>query len=330
MIASFTTDAVRRSQRVEFWRRFVCNHVADIDCRVDRQADFQGLIHTYAFGRMSLSTLAADPHWVGRATDRIERVRNDYFLVIFQMSGSAQYRQNRHDSILRKGDFVLYEPRLPYEMALCDRFEHITLRLPRSALRSLSNSLAEIVGKPVRSQTFGGELVGRLLTATVRRIPNLPPRATYAYAESIADLIVHAIVQEVASCPRQLRPTKGYTLAQAKQFILDNLHRDDLSLRMIGDRIGVSPRQVNRLFRAEGTSTGQWIKGMRLERCAATLIDSESVSIALSQVAFDAGFNDISHFCRDFKRRYGLSPGQYRRKFNSAAGQGQPMKRRRK
>ena len=315
---------------MEFWRRFVCSHVADIDCWVDRQADFQGHIHTYAFGRMSLSKLNADPHWVGRAGDRIDRARNDYFLVIFQMSGSAQYSQNGYDSLLRKGDFVLYEPRLPYEMTLCDRFEHLTLRLPRSAFLSLSNSLAEIVGPPVRAQTFGGELVGRLLTATVRRIPNLPPRATYVYAESVADLIVHAIAQEVAGCPRQLRPTRGYTLAQAKQFILDNLHRDDLSLRMISDRVGVSARQINRLFRAEGTSTGQWIKGMRLERCAATLVDSESISIALSQVAFDAGFNDISHFCRDFKHRYGLSPGQYRRKFNSAAGQGQPTRRRRK
>lgn len=330
MIASFATDVVRRSQRVEFWRRFVCNHVADIDCRVDRQADFQGLIHTYAFGRMSLSTLTAEPHWVGRAGDRINRARNDYFLVIFQVGGSAEYSQNGHDSLLRKGDFVLYEPRLPYEMTLRDRFEHITLRLPRNAFRSLSNSLPEIVGPPVRARTFGGELVGKLLTATVRRIPNLPPRATYVYAESVADLIVHAIAQEIAGCPRQLRPTKGYTLAQAKQFILDNLHRDDLSLKMISDRIGVSPRQINRLFHAEGTSTGQWTKSMRLERCAATLIDSESVSIALSQVAFDAGFNDISHFCRDFKRRYGLSPGQYRRKFNSAAGKGQPVQRRRK
>ncbi len=328
MIASFTTDAVRRSQRVEFWRRFVCNHVADIDCRVDRQADFQGVIHTYAFGRMSLSTLAADPHWVGRARDRINRVRNDYFLVIFQMGGSAEYSQNMQDSILREGDFVLYEPRLPYEMTLGDGFEHVTLRLPRSALRSLSNSLADVVGKPVRAGTFGGELVGRLLTATARRIPGLPPRTTYVYAESIADLIVHAIAQELANCPRQLRPTKGYTLALAKQFILDNLHRDDLSLKMISDRVGVSARQINRLFRAEGISAGQWIKGMRLERCAATLVDSESMPVALSQVAFDAGFSDISHFCRDFKRRYGLSPGRYRRKFNSAAEPGQPTQKR--
>lgn len=324
MIASFTTDAVRTSQRIEFWQRFVCNHVADIDCRVDGSADFRGVIHTYAFGRMSLSTLAADPHWVGRAKRRINRARNDYFLVIFQSDGTAKYSQNGHDSLLRKGDFVVYEPRLPYEMVLCDRFEHVTLRLPRSALRSVSDSFSQIFGRPVRARTLGGELVGKLLTAIVHRISNLPPRTTYAYAESIVDLIAHAIAQELTDCARQLRPTRGYALAQTKQFILDNLHRENLSLKMISDRIGISTRQINRLFHAEGVSTGQWIKNMRLERCAATLVDSESMATAIGQVAFDTGFSDLSHFCRDFKRHYGLSPGQYRRQFNGMAEQIQP------
>ena len=48
------------------------------------------------------------------------------------------------------------------------------------------------------------------------------------------------------------------------------------------------------------------------------------MAMAISQVAFDTGFGGLSHFCRDFKRRYGLSPGQYRRQFNGRAEQIQP------
>ena len=320
VLAQFTTDAVRRGQRVEFWRQFVCDHVADVDCWLDEPVDFSGRINTYSFGRMSLSTLAADPHRVGRAKDRINRARNDYFLVIFQMSGSARYAQNGSESTLTKGDFVLYEPRMPYEMTLCEPFEHITLRLPRNALRGLSHDLCKVIGKPVRARTLGGELVGGLLASIVHRIGNLPLDTTFVYAESVVDMIVHAIANELTSESGRPRSVKGYTLAQAKQYILNNLHRDDLSLAMISDNIGVSQRHINRIFHTEGVSTGQWIKNMRLERCAAALVDSESISTPIGQIAFSAGFGDISHFCRDFKRRYKLTPSQYRKKFNAGAG----------
>ena len=205
---------------------------------------------------------------------------------------------------------------MPYEMTLRERFEHVTLRLPRNAIRSLSDDLSSVIGKPVRAGTLGGELVGRLLTSIAGRMDELPLDVTFVYAESVVDIIVHAIADEVASDSRRMRSTKGYTLAQVKQYILNNLHRDDLSLAGMANKIGVSQRHINRLFQAEGTSTGQWIKNMRLARCAAALVDSESISIPISQIAFSIGFSDISHFCKDFKRRYKLTPSEYRKKFN--------------
>ena len=37
----------------------------------------------------------------------------------------------------------------------------------------------------------------------------------------------------------------------------------------------------------------------------------------MSQVALDCGFADQSHFSRLFRRKVGLTPAQYRRRFGS-------------
>jgi transcriptional regulator GlxA family with amidase domain len=43
-------------------------------------------------------------------------------------------------------------------------------------------------------------------------------------------------------------------------------------------------------------------------------------SLPVLEAALCCGFNEISHFNRIFRRRVGCTPGQYRRKFSTAAG----------
>jgi AraC-like DNA-binding protein len=43
------------------------------------------------------------------------------------------------------------------------------------------------------------------------------------------------------------------------------------------------------------------------------LIDLRFASQAISSLAFDAGFGDLSYFNRAFKRRYGATPSDVRR-----------------
>lgn len=56
-----------------------------------------------------------------------------------------------------------------------------------------------------------------------------------------------------------------------------------------------------------GTSPGKWLTQKRLEH-ARTLIETSTKSV--SEIAFDSGFENLSHFSRIYKERYGLSPLQ--------------------
>ena len=83
-----------------------------------------------------------------------------------------------------------------------------------------------------------------------------------------------------------------------------------VSLSTLSSRVNLSATRFRQLFKKEfGLSPMQYIKCVRLER-AADLLQTSFLSI--KEVGFHAGLGDASHFVRDFKKRYGLTPGEFR------------------
>ena len=73
---------------------------------------------------------------------------------------------------------------------------------------------------------------------------------------------------------------------------------------------GVHPVHLARTFRRHlGTTPVEYFQRLRLRRGTLALARG---SATVARVAAEAGFSDHSHFCRLFKREYGLAPSAYR------------------
>jgi len=94
---------------------------------------------------------------------------------------------------------------------------------------------------------------------------------------------------------------------------IDTMHQSvavQLSMSTLSRRVNLSVTRFRQLFKKElGLSPMQYIKRVRLER-AANLLQTSFLSI--KEVGFHTGLGDTSHFVRDFKKRYGLTPGEFR------------------
>ena len=74
--------------------------------------------------------------------------------------------------------------------------------------------------------------------------------------------------------------------------------------------LGVSDAQLRRLCaRAVGATPRQLLCNMRLQAAALLLQDP---SIRVKEIQARVGIADASHFCRDFRDRFGVSPTEYR------------------
>ena len=86
----------------------------------------------------------------------------------------------------------------------------------------------------------------------------------------------------------------------------------DLSPAQVAAKAGVSVRTLHRIFQASGETFWSWIRDRRLERCHAELTAPTSAKRTITEVAFRWGFNELSTFDRNFRKRYGASPRQVR------------------
>ena len=76
----------------------------------------------------------------------------------------------------------------------------------------------------------------------------------------------------------------------------------------------MSVRSLYRMFADKGLVVAQYIKNRRLDLCAQVLRatgDNEK----LAGIGYSWGFADHSHFSTAFKQRFGVSPGEYRKRF---------------
>ena len=84
----------------------------------------------------------------------------------------------------------------------------------------------------------------------------------------------------------------------------------DLSLEALANRVGLSVFHFHRLFRSVvGETLKQYTQRLRLEQAASRLVINDA---AILDVALDSGFHSHETFSRQFKRRFQVSPKDYR------------------
>ena len=77
--------------------------------------------------------------------------------------------------------------------------------------------------------------------------------------------------------------------------------------------VELSKPHFQRLFKNKvGVSPIAWLRERRLEK-ACELLESEFLNI--QQIGITIGMSDDSHFTRDFKRKYGVTPSEYRKQY---------------
>ena len=80
--------------------------------------------------------------------------------------------------------------------------------------------------------------------------------------------------------------------------------------------VDLSPSRFAHLFQAHvGMPPLRYLQQLRLER-ARVLLESTSTSVAA--VMRSVGYADASHFSKDFRRRFGAGPREYRRDHRAA------------
>ncbi len=91
---------------------------------------------------------------------------------------------------------------------------------------------------------------------------------------------------------------------------LDNHYQEKLTTQMLADRFGYSREYFCRIFKQYSNQTfKQYLTEIRLDNAVTELLEKDTTVL---DVAMDNGFPDEKSFFTAFRKRYGITPAQFR------------------
>ena len=96
---------------------------------------------------------------------------------------------------------------------------------------------------------------------------------------------------------------------KALKIIEQNLDNPDFTINILSDQIGMSREHFSRKVKAlTNQSPHMFIRLIRLKR-AAVLLKNNTGNV--TEVAFDVGFKNLSHFAKSFQEQFGVLPSHF-------------------
>jgi AraC-like DNA-binding protein/ligand-binding sensor protein len=121
------------------------------------------------------------------------------------------------------------------------------------------------------------------------------------FAEHISLVSNQLLVQQHNSEPP--------VITRAKEFIIEH-QSEDLSLGQVAKAVNTSTFHFCKLFKkATGLNFTDYVSRVRVEKAKNLLLNP---NLRISEIAYEVGFQSLTHFNRVFKRITGQSPTHYR------------------
>lgn len=116
--------------------------------------------------------------------------------------------------------------------------------------------------------------------------------------------------QRKLSARRDPGPAGGI-VAMARDLVDREYASNAVSLEYVADKVQRSPAYVSKMFKSVlGWNFSDYLTAKRLQHAQELLADE---TVKIYELARLCGYADTSHFIRSFKKKYGVSPSEYRR-----------------
>lgn len=161
----------------------------------------------------------------------------------------------------------------------------------------------------LRTATGSGRILSGLLRATANALADL----TVDHLRPVELVLIEFLALWRGEEDGQ--ENAGRTPLQRLHQTVEALMPDpDLSLRRVADEEGVTPRHVQKLLRSSDETFSSYLRTRRLERCLADLTSPQHAALSIPDIYGRWGFRGSIQFSRAFRKRFGVSPRQVRRR----------------
>ncbi len=236
---------------------------------------------------------------------------NDDVVLHLQIEGSRNVSQRGREVTIEAGSAVLTSNADASRIVLPGPARFACIAIPRKVAMMLAPAVEDALLRRLPRNDGVLKLLRTYLGALNDDEALGRPELRSTVATHLYDLCALAI--GAARDAAEVAVRRGLATARLramKRDVARNLVHGDVSTEALARRQGVTPRYVHKLFELDGTTLSKFKLGLRLSRVRRMLVSHGGLTI--SEIAYRAGFNDLSTFNREFRRHFGATPSEFR------------------
>jgi len=304
-------------QRVEAMRSWFETGDVPVDFRVSKNQGLAGHL-----GSASIDSLGVTDMLVTGADGSLRRRTKpgasnpDLLLVNIADAGTSAVSQNGNQVSLPPGLLVLTSTRYDLEAHQRGSSHRFSIILPYRTLGLSARMIDSLLAKQLHVDQGLSATVSSFLLRVARQAMESDVDLT-PLVNPLFDM-VRGVLAEAAGDIRAAREPLALTLfPRVMEYLRLRVFDPELSASAIAHQHGVSVRYLYTVLGREGVSLGEWVRERRAEEAARLLAD-RTCALTIADIAYRTGHADHAHFSRSFRRRYGMTPRDWRRLHHDA------------
>lgn len=313
----WSTKSIPPARRAKEWTAALSRQIFPVQAEVGEPRGFRGEFRMCGFGPTAFLRIRSRRQTIRRSEADITARDADWLFVSTMTRGTGYLHHAGGVARVPRGAVSFVDGDQPFALEFRRDFAYVSALVMRRDIVALLPAADRAHGTVIPAPA--GPALSAFLTA-------LEPCAG---APSIVDenrlydhflgLASAALAPFVSMDAPSGSPPGMDLLARVRAYLIAHLDAE-APILMAVNRFGITPRKLQRMFRAEGTTPTLWLRGQRLERCARDLCDPRQAGRSITAIATARGFDDTAYFSRCFRAAFGVSPASYRRE----GQQGQP------
>lgn len=306
-VRSFSTAQAPKEDRIPLWENQNRKALVELRASCLARESLSSTMLSLPLKTMNLVDITANDHVVERTAHHIERAPADTLMFCLLTKGDAYFYSSHGTDQLTASEAILYDPDEPFIYGFHSSMRQHIFEIPRSKFKALTNR--DGLPKPV---LFSGADKTKL--STIRKIFATTMRSSLLRNE-IPDGQVDDAFDEIF-CNLLNTGTSGIANAYftaAKDFVRSKIGQPGLSVGDIANAVGISERQLARIFSDHNIGVAEYVSEARLHLAHDMLSSARMDDLTIGQIARRVGYQHLSHFSRSFKAKYGTTAREIRK-----------------
>jgi len=269
--------------------------------------------------------------FIGIFQDNLEKSSWHYhnnYEISFITEGSGKRIVGDSIEEFQPGDLAFIGPNLPHvwianketRMLSKRTLEMVFLQFNLNVLSDQLLSLPEFsnVKRAMELSERGIQIIGDTLnqvSEVMLQLPYLKSFKRMIYFLTLMDIIGKSNTNISLASKEYLKirfTTGNKRIATIHGYLMNN-YREEINLREMAGIVNMAEGSLCRFFKAMmGITIFEYLNKIKTEFACKLLMDPE---LSILEVCLDSGFNNISHFNKQFKKNIGVPPSEYRKRF---------------